>query len=53
MHNLASDNKHSHGVEGSETEDTSTTVLHRSVFGRFSIYRSLEYIIVTMFLVRE
>ena len=23
MHNLASNNKHSHGVEGSETEDTS------------------------------
>ena len=22
MHNLASNNKHSHGVEGSETEDT-------------------------------
>ena len=31
MHNLASNNKHSHGVEGSETEDTSL-LLCRSVF---------------------
>ena len=30
MHNLASNSKHSHGVEGNETEDT--TVLWRSVF---------------------
>ena len=29
MHDLASNNKHSHGVEGSETEDTS--LLCRSV----------------------
>ena len=32
MHDLASNNKHSHGVEGSETEDTSLQVLCRSVF---------------------
>ena len=34
MHDLASNNKHSHGVEGSETEDIyfSATVLCRSVF---------------------
>ena len=30
MHSLASNSKHSHGVEGNETEDT--TVLWRSVF---------------------
>ena len=33
MHNLASNNKHSHGVEGSETEDTS---LLQCFAGQFS-----------------
>ena len=34
MHNLASNNKHSHGVEGSETEDTS---LLQCFAGQFSV----------------
>ena len=33
MHNLASNSKHSHGVEGSETEDTS---LLQCFAGQFS-----------------
>ena len=34
MHNLASNNKHSHGVEGSETEDTSLLQCFAGQFSR-------------------
>ena len=37
MHNLASNNKHGHGVEGSETEDTSLLLCFG---GQFSVVSS-------------
>jgi len=39
MHNLASNNKHSHGIEGSETEDTS---LLQCFVGQFSVTVNLR-----------
>ena len=53
MHNLASNNKHGHGVEGGETEDTS---LLQCFAGQFSqsqlsavhLYKALSVVMHTM-----
>ena len=46
MHNLASNSKHSHGVEGSETEDTSLLQCFAGQFSRSQLSAVALWVVV-------